>query len=185
MKKNQFKHTVKLRKKQPDILGYGLLLLRGAMPLIAYLLISFTLNTFPLFELKLPNKLLVFSIIVLIVNSLIIWHFSPWSLSKVQRIKNILRNVIETNKFYYENTELNKILKSMIFKFYWLDSNFYIEAYPNGASYANKMNELTMTLQTALNLTVISVQSDFADHTTYVLTDNQNNVIVSTNDWDV
>ena len=93
--------------------------------------------------------------------------------------------MIETNKFYYESKELNKILTSMIFKFYWIDSNLYIEVYPNGASYSNKMDELTTVLQTALNLTVISVQSDFANHTTYVLTDSTNNVIDSTNEWDV
>lgn len=185
MKKYQHKYTVKLRKKQLDNLGYCLLVLRGAMPLIAYLLISLTLRTFPIFNLKLPIELLSLSILVLIINTSVVWYYSPWSLSKVQQTKHILRTVIEINKFYYENKELNKILNSMLFKFYWIDSNLYIEAYPNGASYSSKMNELTVILQTALKLTVISVQSDFADHTTYVLTDSTNNVIVSTNDWDV
>lgn len=187
MKKYQFKHTVKLRKKQYDTIGYLLLILSGAIPLIGYLLISKVLKDFPFPGLNfiMPIELLFVTIFIFITNTLFVWHFSPVSLSKVQRIKNTLKKIIEINKFYYENKELNKILNSMLFKFYWVDSNLYIEVYPKGAAFTNKMNELTTIFQTALNLTVISVQSDFADHTIYVLTVTTNNVIDSTNDWNV
>lgn len=187
MKKYQYKHTVKLRKKQYDTIGYLLLILRGAMPLIAYLLISKVFNDFPFpgLSFKMPIELLFVTILIFITNTFFVWHFSPVSLSKVQRIKNTLKKIIEINKFYYENKELSKILNSMVFKFYWADSNLYIEVYPSGAAFTNKMNELTSIFQTALNLTVISVQSDFADHTIYVLTDTTSKVIDSTNDWNV
>jgi hypothetical protein len=187
MKKYHFKHTVKIRKKQHDSFGYILLVLRGAMPLIAYLLISKVLNDFPFpgLNFKMPIELLFVTILIFITNTFFIWHFSPVSLSKVQRIKNTLKKIIEINKFYYENKELNKILNSMVFKFYWADSNLYIEVYPNGAAFTNKMNELTSIFQTSLNLTVISVQSDFADHSTYVLSNTANNFIDVTNDWNV
>lgn len=185
MKKYQFKHTVRLRRKQYDTLGYLLLVLRGAMPLIAYLLISKVLNDFPLpgLSLQMPIELLFVSIVILLTNTFFVWYLSPVSFSKVQRIKNTLKGIIEVNKFYYENKDLDKILNSMVFKFYWADSNLYIEVYPNGASFTNKMNELTNIFQTSLNLTVISVQSDFANHTTYVLTNTSNNFINSTNEW--
>lgn len=187
MKKYQFKHTVKLRKKQHDSIGYFLLVLRGAMPLIAYLLISKVLNDFPLpgFSFKIPIELLFVTILIFLTNTFFVWHFSPVSISNVQRIKNTLKKIIEINKFYYENKELNKILNSMVFKFYWANSNLYIEVYPNGAAFSNKMNELTSIFQTSFNLTVTSVQSDFADHSTYVLSDTTNNYIDVTNDWNI
>lgn len=185
MKKYQFKHTVKLRKKQYDTLGYLLLILRGAIPLISYLLISKVLNDFPLpgINFQIPIELLLVSIVILLTNTFFVWYLSPISFSKVQRIKNTLKKIIEINKFYYENKELNKILNSMVFKFYWADSNLYIEVYPNGAAFTNKMNELTSIFQTSLNMTVIAAQDDFANHTTYILTKESSLPINATNNW--
>jgi len=185
MKKYQFKHTVKLRKKQYDTIGYLLLILRGAMPLIAYLLISKVINDFPLpgLNLQIPIELLLVSIVILFTNTFFVWYLSPVSFSRVQRIKNILKKIIEINRFYYENKELNKILNSMAFKFYWSDSNLYIEVYPNGAAFTNKMNELTSIFETALNMTVITIQDDFADHTTYILTSSRVIPIDAVKEW--
>ena len=74
MKFYQSKHTVKIRKKQPDLFGYCLLFLRGGMPLIAYILISMAINNLTLFNLnlKLPYQLLIISILIFVINTFII-----------------------------------------------------------------------------------------------------------------
>ena len=120
MKKSINKHTVKLRKKQPDFIGYMLLLLRGALPVIACLLFS---KVFVLFNdigipISVPPTLLYGSIAIFICHTVFVWYFSPITFSKNQRIKNTLKKTIELNNFYYEIKELNKITHSIEFQFY-------------------------------------------------------------------
>lgn len=125
MKKSINKHTVKLRKKQPDFIGYLLLLLRGALPLIACILFS---KVFKLFNeigisISIPSILIYGSVVIFISHTLFIWYISPFTFSKKQKLKNTFRKIIELNNFYYEIKELNKITHSIEFKYYWIDSS--------------------------------------------------------------
>lgn len=187
MKKLQFKHKVKLRKKQPDLLAYLSKLLLGILPLLVYLFIerSFSILKEIGINIPLPVNFLLVTILFLLANTVYVWFISPFSFSRTQRIKNILKKLIEANGFYYENKELNKIVLSMKIKFYWKDKDLYLEVYPNGGNFSNKMNELTTIFQTTFNMTVVSVQDDYADHTTYILSNTVNNYIDSTDTWTV
>lgn len=187
MKNIQIKHTVKLKTKQPDFISYLIKISLGAIPLVCYIMLKKVLTNFNEFgiNIHLPNYLLLIIYVILVSNIFFTWFTSPISFSKIQRIKNKLKQIIEIDQFYYENKDLNKITLSMLIKFYWLENNLYLEVYPNGGKYTHKMNELTEIFQTSLNLTVISVQDDFANHTTYILSKETDNYIDSTNEWTV
>lgn len=185
IKNVQHKHTVKLRSKQPDLLSYIIKVLLGTLPTVCYILTS---KAFSFLEevgvpLELPNSLYLLSILIFLLNTIYVFHTSPISFSNVQRLKNILRKIIEVNGFFYENKELNKITLSMTVKFYWIEDNLYLEVYTAGGQFTHKMNELTSILQTGLNMTVVSVQDDFADHTTYILSNNYVRPINIGDEW--
>ncbi|SEN61919.1 hypothetical protein SAMN04487786_4106 [Paenisporosarcina quisquiliarum] len=186
MKNYHYKHKVKLRTKQPDLIAYLIKLLLGTLPFVCYFLIDKALTILKEvgISLSLPDYFFLIACVILMINTLSVWYMSPLSLSETQRMKNLLRKIIEVNKFYYENNELNKIILSMVIKFYWLDNKLYLEIYTNGGQFTHKMNELTSILQTALNMTVLAVQDDYADHTTYILTNETSNIINATNRWD-
>lgn len=186
MKKTQFKHTVKIRTKQPDLLGYLIKIFIGILPIICVFLTQNSLSTLNGIgiEIILPTSLYFVGYAFLVLNTFLVIYLSPISFSKNQRIKNSLRKIIEINDFYYENRELNKITLSLKFKFYWIQNNLYIEVYPNGGKFTKKMNELTPIFETSLNMTVLSVQDDFANHTTYILSNSINKYIDVTNQWD-
>lgn len=185
MKNYHYKHTAKLRTKQPDLTWYFIKFLIGLLPVVCYLFIKQALTFLKEtgINLSLPEHLFLTTCAILLINTFYIWFTSPLSFSKIQRMKNLLKKIIEVNKFYYENNELGKIILSMKIKFYWIDNKLYLEIYPNGGQFTHKMNELTSILQTALNMTVIAVQDDFADHTTYILTKEISLPINATNNW--
>lgn len=185
MKKTQLKHTVYLKTKQPDLIGYLIKFLIGILPILCIHLIQksfLILNELGL-NINLPIIFHITGYGILILNSLYIFYKSPISFSKVQRLKNLLRKIIEVNNFYYENKELNKITLSMKFKFFWSDNHLYIEVYPCGGKFTKQMNELTSIFETALNMNVLSVQDDFANHTTYILSSSNVNPINATDEW--
>ncbi|WP_336046935.1 hypothetical protein [Solibacillus ferritrahens] len=181
----KLKHTAKLKTKQPDLKAFFIKFFVGALPLLCFYLIKNALSINHQFGINIPLqdylKLIVY--LLFLINTLFTLYVSPFSFSRVQRMKYTLRKIIEVNNFYYESKELNKIILSMKIKFYWIDNQLYLEVYPNGGKFTHKMNELTPTFQTALNLTVVSVQSDFADHTTYILCSDKDNYIDSTETW--
>ncbi|WP_146550813.1 hypothetical protein [Rummeliibacillus suwonensis] len=185
MKKTQLKHTVYLKTKQLDLVAYLIKLFLGSLPLLCMYLIQKVLLIFREVGvfIDLPNELYIISYGLLVLNSLYILYISPISFSKHQRIKNLLRKIIEVNNFYYENKELNKIILSMKIQFCWKDDYLYVEVYPNGGKFTKQMNELTSIFETALNMTVLSVQDDFADHTTYILTTTNLNPIDANDAW--
>lgn len=187
MKKTQFKHTVKLKTKQPDLYGYLIKVFLGILPIICVYLTQCSLSILNKVGIViiLPTSLYFISYALFLLNTFLTIYFSPISFSKNQRIKNTLLKVIEINDFYYENKELNKITLSMKMKFYWFQNNLYIEVYPSGGKFTKKMNELTSIFETSLNMTVLSVQDDFANHTTYILSNQIHNFIDSSNDWEV
>lgn len=185
MKYYHYKHKVKLRTKQPDLISYLIKVLLGTLPLVCYFLIERALIILKEIGivLTLPDHFFLIACVILLINTFLTWFTSPLSFSKTQRMKNSLKKIIEANKFYYENNELSKIILSMEIKFYQLDNKFYLEIYPNGGQFTHKMNELTSTFQTALNMTVIAVQDDYADHTTYILTNKSSLPINVTDNW--
>ncbi|MGR6899381.1 hypothetical protein [Rummeliibacillus sp. BSL5] len=180
-------HKAKLKTKQQGWfipIKYSIL---AVIPLI----INFTFTTMSktlkeiniIFEIPNLSKSIVFLWLILFLITA--WYLSPISFSKIQRMRYKLKQIIEVNQFYYENKDLNKITLSMLIKFYWLEDNLYLEVYPNGGKYTHKMNELTEIFQTSLNMTVIAVQDDFANHTTYILSKETDNYIDSTDEWTV
>ena len=176
------KYKVKLRYKQPPIYKYLLL------PVLCLVIILFFLtleNLIMIFNenFSFPKKLYVIEGFILFILLGFSIFKSPISFSRIQRTKFKLKKVIEENNFYYENN--NRIISSMVIKFYWVENNLILEIYPLGGSFSTKMNDLTLTLQTALNLTVTSVQNDYPNHTTYVLSNTLNNFIDSSNDWNI
>lgn len=177
MKYTQLKHTAKLKRKQPTKIMNLARLLIGIMPLACLLAIKTTLNNLLVQDISIPTTIYIIVIAFPIVNTLVHWLLGSWSPFKLQRIKNTLKKVIEVNGFYYENADTGKITLSMIIKFYKIDDNLHLEVYPCGGKFSNKLNDLTPIFQTALNLTVISVQDDHPNHTTYILKDNVSNVI--------
>ncbi|WP_283749660.1 hypothetical protein [Bacillus mycoides] len=184
MKKNKIhkQYKTKLRFKQPPWYRYF------AFPLIGFSLgllcwiINHNLKELGV-DYALPHSLYMYSILLTLIFSICSWYFSPISFSKVQRMRKTLKRVIEENKFYYQNSETNKIHSSMVIKFQWNQERLILKVYPEGAKYSSKMNELTTIFQTALNMTVISVQEDFANHSTYILTSETDNFIDSTDEW--
>jgi len=185
MKNYHYKHKVKLRTKQPDLISYLIKVLLGTLPLVSYFLIERALLILKEISiiLTLPDHFFLIACAILLINTFYTWFASPISFSKTQRMKNSLKTIIEVNNFYYENTELSKIILSMVIKFYQLDNKLYLEVYPNGGQFTHKMNELTSTFQTALNMTVIAVQDDYADHTTYILTNKSSLPINASSNW--
>lgn len=182
MKNLHFKHTAKLRRKQPTTLHLLVRFWVGIMPFICVLTVESTLSNILSKEIYLPTAVHFVALSILITNTLLIWFFSKRSPFKALKIRSILKQVIEVNGFYYENKESGIITHSMEMKFYMINDELFIEVYPNGGKYSSKMNDLTQILQTALNLTVISIQDDHASHSTYILKDSTNNYIETT-DW--
>lgn len=178
----RFKHTAKLKKKQQSKLIILSKLTIGIMPLISLFTIEKSISNLLSKNISFPNSLYILATIFLIANTLLLVLFSMYSPLKSQRIKNKLKKIIEVNGFYYENKDDGTIFHSMIMKFYTIDEELYIEVYPDGAKYSDKMNDLTQVLQTALNLTVLSVQNDYANHSTYILKDTKENYI-EINNW--
>ncbi|MDC2867809.1 hypothetical protein [Bacillus sp. BP-3] len=186
MKIPRYHHKVKFKNKQPDLISYFIKILLGSLPLICYLIIVNTLNNLNEvgISLSLPTYFFFIACLILAGTTFYTWFKSPLSFSKNQRMSNKLKKIIEVNKFYSENSETHKIILSMIIHFYWIEEKLYLEVYPNGGHYTHKMNDLTLIFQTALNMTVITVQDDYADHTTYILTKETSNFINATNSWE-
>lgn len=185
-KKIQFKHTVKLRAKQLDFIGYLIKLLLGILPFICLKLVEKSFNIFQEvgLSLSIPNSYYIVALLVGIFNTIYTLYISPISFSKRVRLKHKLLNIIETNNFYYEQKELNKITLSMTIKFYWLNEQLFLEVYTNGGKFTKQINELTPIFESALNMTVQTVQDDFPDHTTYILTNSNAQPINANDGWD-
>ncbi|WP_242227309.1 hypothetical protein [Bacillus cereus group sp. BfR-BA-01315] len=182
--KNHKQYKTKLRFKQPPWYRYlALPLLSISIGALCWI-INYNLRELNI-NYALPHSIYLYSLILTILFGLFSWYISPISFSKVQRTRRILKRVIEENKFYYQDNKTYTILSSMIIKFKWHNNQLILDVYPEGAKYSSKMNELTTIFQTALNMTVISVQEDFANHTTYVLSKETDNYINSTNEWTV
>ncbi|HDR8106643.1 MAG: hypothetical protein M3Z48_01385 [Lactobacillus sp.] len=186
MKKNKIhkQYKTKLRFKQPPWYRYLALPLLSISIGVLCWIINYNLRELNI-NYALPNSIYLYSLLFTMLFGLFSWYISPISFSKVQRTRRILKRVIEENKFYYQDSEAHAIRSSMIIKFKWHNDQFILDVYPEGAKYSSKMNELTTIFQTALNMTVIAVQEDFANHTTYVLSKETNNYIDSTNEWTV
>ena len=182
MENIHFKHTAKLRRKQPTTLHLLARFSIGILPLICLLTIKSTLSNILSKDISIPISVYSLAIALLFINTFFLWIFSKRSPIKTLKIRSILQQVIEVNNFYYENKESGYITHSMIMKFYFVRNELHIEVHPNGGKYSAKMNNLTQILQTALNLNVISIQDDYASHTTYILKDSTNNYIEVT-DW--
>lgn len=185
MIKTQLKHTVYLKTKQLDLVGYLIKFLLGILPIVCVYLMQkafFILNEVGL-GINMPFEIFIIGYGILLINSIYVIYKSPISFSKVQRFKKSLLNIIEVNNFYYENTELNKIILSMKIQFYWSNNSLYLEVYPSGGKFTKQMNDLTQIFETALNMTVLSVQDDFADHTTYLLTNSNTKPIDTNDEW--
>lgn len=192
--KNPLKYTVKLKRLQQTKLKFLLFIpLSICIYLITistnWILYQLSLSEFSLdsyFILKIPLSAWITygNILFTVLLGLLSWFISPYSFSKAQRTKCILRKIIELNNFYYSNFK-NKIVSSMKIKFYWSHDNLILEVFPAGAKYTSQMNDLSLIFQTAFNMSVLSVQNDHADHTTYVLAKNKKNVIDSTNSWKI
>lgn len=178
------KYKAKLRFKQPIWYQYLAIPLLGLVLIGICFALDYTLdNSF--LKINVPQSIFIYLAIGTFIATFITWYISPLSFSKVQRTKRILKKIIEENKFYYANSETNKIHSSMLIKFYWDKNDLILNIYPLGGKYAAKMNELTVIFQTAFNMTVVTVQDDYADHTTYVLSNTVNNYIDSTDSWTV
>ncbi|WP_369381525.1 hypothetical protein [Lysinibacillus fusiformis] len=176
------KYKVKLRYKQPPIYIYFLIPMIG----LVFLLFCFTLEKAVLMlngNFSFPTHIYIVGTLITIILTLFSIYKSPISFSKIQRLKFKMKKIIEENKFYYENEK--RIVSSMLIKFYWLENDLFLEVYPQGGKYSLKMDDLTLMFQTSLNLTVISVQNDYPNHTKYILSDSLNNFIDSTNEWEL
>ncbi|WP_242290337.1 hypothetical protein [Bacillus cereus group sp. BfR-BA-01319] len=180
-------HKAKLKTKQQRWFTPIKYLILSILPLtIDFALKSISKNFKEInINFEVPNFLFELALLWFLLFFMIAWYLSPFTFSKVQRIRSILKRIIEENHFYYKNDETNKIHSSMIIKFNWDQEYLILEVYPEGAKYSSKMSELTPVFQTALNMTVISVQEDFANHTTYILSKETDNYIDSTNTWTV
>ena len=184
MKLFRKKYRAKLKFKQPIWYMYFSLPFLGTFLILIFFGFDYLLNKLH-FQFSIPISIYFYLSLLTFLVSLIIWYFSPVSLSRVQRTKRILKRIIEENNFYYANSKTNKIHSSMIISFHWEDSSLILNVYPLGGKYTAKMNELTAIFQTAFNMTVVSIQDDFADHTTYILSNTDNNYIDSTDTWTV
>lgn len=111
------------------------------------------------------------------------WYFSTYSFSKVKRTKYILKKIILENGFYFAFKNEIFVRSSLIVLFYWEKQDLFLEVYPNGGSYSNKIDDLTKNFETAFNMTVLSVQNDSSNHTTYHLTKASSLVIDTTDYW--
>lgn len=175
------KYKVKLRYKHPPIYLYFLFPLIGVLTTLFLFLLE---NLILIIDdnISFPISLYLYGILITIIFVIFSIYKSPASFSRSQRIKLKLRKVIEENNFFYENHK-RRIVSSMTIVFYWIEDNLVLEVYPHGAKYSLKMNDLTLIFQTALNMTVISIQNDYANHTNYILSNVSNNVIDVSNIW--
>lgn len=178
------KYKTKLRFKQPPWYWYLVFPWTGLGLCVLCWAIDYSFNLLNI-NYALPKLFYLLAILTTILLALFAWFISPLSFSKVQRMRRKLKRIIEENKFYYQNSESQEIRSSMIIKFKWIEEKFFLEVYPNGGKYTSKMNELTTIFQTALNMNVIAVQEDFADHTTYILSNESDNHIDSTDKWEM
>lgn len=156
---------------------------------VAALLIIFLLPLwYFLFNLELLNSSLVAKLYLLALTvalSLIVIAYirGPLSFSASGKVKRILLNIIEDNHFYYENPTSRALISSMKIRFYADNEQLILEIYTFGSKYTKQMEDLTEIFQTALNMTVISVEYDSPNHVTYILEDNTSNFIDATGLW--
>ncbi|WP_139377665.1 hypothetical protein [Solibacillus isronensis] len=67
--------------------------------------------------------------------------------------------------------------------FYYIQEELHIEVYPLGGKYTYKLDELGKLFETKFNMTLITIQNDYADHTTYILSKNNNFALDSNDYW--
>lgn len=173
-----YKYRAKLRYRQPDLIWYFSFTIIG----IGCLLFIKFLNNF-LYQInseyRVSNTLFVFILITLFLVNMYLLYLSPISFSRNQRIKNKLLQIIEQNNFYYEVN--GRIRSSMLMVFYDLNDELHIEVYPLGGKYTFKIDELGKLFETKLNMNLVTIKNDYADHTTYVLS-NESNLALNAND---
>lgn len=180
-----FKYKAKIKSKQPGWYWYFSFPLIGIgfyMLCLATEQFTKSLEALNIY-LNFPGYFYLLSIIATLLLSLFAFSISPITPFKIQRTRIKLKRIIEENGFFYEDSETKIIKSSMIIKFYWENQNLNLEVYPNGGKYTSRMNELTAIFQTTFNMNVIAVQADYPNHTTYILSNEENNYIDVTNQW--
>lgn len=151
--------------------------------LITLLFIFDTKVLLTLFSLTIPSRVYFTLLSSLLLTSLFAWYISPFSFSKNIRIKHVLKRIIEHNNFYHAYGSQKIVHSSMLIKHYWLDEQLVLEVYSFGAKYSSKLDQLSKIFETAFNLTVVSVQNDFPDHTTYLLSSSLAKPLVIDENW--
>lgn len=115
------------------------------------------------------THLIVLLIISLFAISFYLFYRSRYSISKIERFKAKLRNLIKYNKYYIENNKDNNLFytPSLMFIFYKLDSSLIIEAHGFGAPYSLQNERLGKLLESALNLSITDIRNTHASHYTF------------------
>lgn len=186
MKQYYNKHKVKLETKQPDLIAYFQKILLGSIPIFIFYFLDMTFRSLAVLNITsivIPEVFLNLAWLFFFLNIIGVWFISPISFSKVQRTKHLFKEIIENNNLYYESDLYEKITSSLEIVFYWESNNFYIEVYPQGDNTTSKMNDLAANFQTKFNMFVLSVQDDYPNHTTYILTKESSVAIDSSDFW--
>ncbi len=180
-KYNTHKYRAKLRYKQPTAIWYCSFTIIGIALILFFKILQYLLEFLNSNYFISNTIFLLITIGILVINAGLL-YFSPLSFSKMQKIKYHLIQIIEHNNFFYE---LNgQIRSSMEIVFYFNGTDLHLEVYPLGGKYAYKLDDLTKLFESKLNMTVISVQNDYPDHTVYILSDSINNILDATNFWE-
>ncbi len=180
-KKNiTYKYRAKLRYKQLDLIWYLSFSIIGIGSLFFIKFLNSFFNSINSNYLV-PNYIYILVLVLLTSINLILFYQSPISFSEKQRNKNKLLQLIEQNHFYYEVN--GKIRSSMEIVFYYIQEELHIEVYPLGGKYTYKLDELGKLFETKFNMTLITIQNDYADHTTYILSKNNNFALDSNDYW--
>lgn len=161
-KKNR-KYEVKYRHRKIKYIIYFYLIL------FSLFILTFLLDQIRFFSIP---KVQIYSLLslVIVAFSFYLFHTSKYSFSKIQRTKAKLRNVIQYNKLYIDDKNINPyhLITSLKFVFYKNDNSLFIEAYSFGAPYALQTVDLGKKLESALNLNLTDIKNINASHITFI-----------------
>src|SRR5699024_3040486 len=144
--------------------------------IINFYLLNFTLLVFlMILNTVLISQFFITQLIILLIISFFaisfyLFYRSRYSISKIERFKAKLRNLIEYNKYYIENNKDNNLFYtvSLMFIFYKVDSSLIIEAHGFGAPYSLQNERLGKLLESALNLSITDIKNTHASHYTFI-----------------
>lgn len=174
-KLNHLEYTAELKKKQPRKRTY-LLYLAFAIASIWFMFKSsvFLEKDFYFSELTFA----LWTLIPFLTSWLLIKALEkcPHSITKERKIRLKLLRIIQGHK-YYDSEDEKHITASLVIKFSIYDEQLILRIFPDGEKYTFKVNDLGKIFESKFNMTVVSVQNDAPNHTTFILENTTDNFI--------